>query len=91
MQTIAWYTAKVEQIGNLTLHLPAGLIRRAKVYAAQHGTTMDSVVKELLERKVFREDRMSMAADRILAVADAGPLTSEDPGGISRETIYECG
>ena len=77
------------ETGNLTLHLPADLIRRVKVYAAQNDTTINSAVKELLEQRVSREDRMRLAADRIQAVADEGPLTSEDPGGISREAIYE--
>ena len=81
----------MERTKNLTLHLPADLIRRAKVYAAQNDTTINSVVKELLEQRVSREDRMRLAADRILAIADQGPLTSEDPGGISRDAIYERG
>jgi len=81
----------VERTKNHTLHLPADLIRRAKVYAAQNDTTINSVVKELLEQRVSREDRMRLAADRILAIADQGPLTSEDPGGISRDAIYERG
>ncbi len=88
---ITCYTANMEQSKNLTLHLPADLIRRAKVYAAQNDTSINSVVRELLEQKVSREDRMRLAADRILAVADQGPLTSGDPGGIRRETIYERG
>lgn len=88
LHTNEWYPRRVET-RNLTLHLPADLIRRAKVYAAQNDTTINSVVKELLEQRVSREDRMRLAADRILAVADQGPLTSEDPGGISREAIYE--
>jgi plasmid stability protein len=81
----------VEKTKNLTLHLPADLIRRAKVYAAQNDTTINSVVRELLEQRVSREDRMRLAADRILAIADHGPLTSEDPGLISRDAIYERG
>jgi plasmid stability protein len=81
----------VEKTKNLTLHLPADLIRRAKVYAAQNDTTINSVVRELLEQRVSREDRMRLAADRILSIADQGPLTSEDPGRISRDAIYERG
>jgi plasmid stability protein len=74
---------------NLTLHLPTDLIRKAKVYAAQHDTSINNLVKELLEQKVSDEDRYRAAATRILEIAKKGPYTSVDPASIRREDIYE--
>jgi hypothetical protein len=50
---------------NLTLHLPADLIRKAKVYAAERDTTINTLVKELLEQAVSSQDRMRAAGARI--------------------------
>ena len=76
---------------NLTLHLPVDLIRRTKVYAAQHDTNINTVVKNLLEQVVSTEDRYRAAADRLLELADQGPYTTVDPGSIRREDIYDRG
>jgi hypothetical protein len=84
-----WYTAFVEKTKNLTLHLPADLIRRVRVYAAQRDTTINGVVKELLEKTVCGEDKARAAADRILEVARRGPWSAVDPGSISREDMHE--
>jgi hypothetical protein len=35
---------------NTTFNLPDDLIRRAKAYAAQHGTTLTTIVRQHLER-----------------------------------------
>ena len=74
---------------NLTLHLPVDLIRKVKVYAAQRDTSINSVVKELLEEVVSSEDRYRAAANRLLELADQGPYTTVDPGSISREEMHE--
>ena len=79
----------VEKTKNLTLHLPADLIRRVRVYAAQRDTTINGVVKELLEKTVSSEDKARAAADRILEVARRGPWSAVDPGSISREEMHE--
>jgi plasmid stability protein len=73
---------------NLTLHLPVDLIRRTKVYAAQHDTSINSVVRDLLEQLVSSEDQYRTAADRLLELADQGPYTNVDPASIRREDIY---
>jgi len=79
----------MEKTKNLTLHLPADLIRRVKVYAAQRDTTINGVVKELLEKTVCSEDKARAAADRILEVAKRGPGSAVDPGSISRKEMHE--
>ena len=74
---------------NITFSLPTDLIRRAKVYAAEHDTTINTVVRELLQEALSRESRARAAADRLLALADRGPLFSADPASIRREELHE--
>lgn len=74
---------------NITLSLPADLIRSAKVYAAEHDTTINALVRELLREALARESRAAAAADRLLALADGGPYFTADPGSIRREELYE--
>lgn len=77
------------QTRNITFSLPADLIRQAKVYAAEHGTTITTLVRELLQEALTREGRARAAADRLLALADQGPYFTADPGSIRREELYE--
>ena len=74
---------------NLTLSLPSPLIRQAKVYAAEHDTTINTLVRELLQEALSREDKARAAADRFLAIANGGPYFTIDPGSISREEMHE--
>jgi plasmid stability protein len=74
---------------NLTLSLPSPLIRQAKVYAAEHDTTINTLVRELLQEALSREDKARAAADRLLAIANGGPYFTIDPGSISREELHE--
>jgi plasmid stability protein len=74
---------------NITLSLPVDLIRQAKVYAAEHDTTINALVRELLQEALVREARARVAADRLLALADQGPYFTTDPGSIRREELYE--
>jgi len=73
---------------NLTLHLPADLIRKAKVYAAERDTSINSLVKEFLEQIVSSEERLRAAGDRILEIARRGPHSTVDPGSIRREELH---
>ncbi|HXB73347.1 MAG TPA: hypothetical protein VNY05_34230 [Candidatus Acidoferrales bacterium] len=74
---------------NITLSLPSPLIRQAKVYAAEHDTTINTLVRELLQEALSRDDRARSAADRLLAIAHGGPYFTIDPGSISREELHE--
>jgi plasmid stability protein len=74
---------------NITFHLPADLVRQAKIYAAEHDTSVTALVRELLEQKLGREARIRSAAERLLALAEQGPYSSVDPGSIRREELYE--
>jgi plasmid stability protein len=74
---------------NITFSLPADLVRQAKVYAAEHDTTVNALVRELLQESFVRQGRARAAADRLLALADEGPYFTTDPGSIRREELYE--
>ena len=74
---------------NITFKLPSDLLTKAKVYAAQHDTTVNSLVRELLEEKLSSTDKVRAAARRILAIADEGPYFSADLRSISRDSYHE--
>jgi plasmid stability protein len=74
---------------NLTLNLPVDLIRKAKVYAAEHDTTVNAYVRVLLEEALTEAQRTRAAVRRILEIAEEGPLSSVDPASISRDEIHE--
>ncbi len=57
---------------NLTLSLPAGLIRSAKVYAAKRGKSVNQLVRESLEKMVRSEDEYQAALRRILSASRKG-------------------
>ena len=74
---------------NITLSLPADLIRQAKVYAAAHDSTINRLIREMLSETLARDKRAKAAADRFLALAKRGPYSEIDPGTVKREEIYE--
>ncbi len=74
---------------NLTLNLPAELIKQAKVYAAEHDTTVNGLVRRLLEDAVSPQSRKRAAVKRLLELANSGPVSDVDPGTITREEIHE--
>ena len=74
---------------NITFSLPSDLIRKAKVYAAEHDTTINTLVRELLQDALERESRMQAAVNRLLVLADRGPYFTTDLGSIPREELYE--
>jgi hypothetical protein len=74
---------------NLTLHLPADLIRKAKVYAAERDTSVNTLVKEFLEQTVSGQERVRAAGARILDIAKRGPHAAVDPASIRREELHE--
>ena len=74
---------------NITFNLPAELIRKAKIYAAEHDTTINALVRERLEEVLTERERIRAAADRLLALAERGPYFSTDPASIRREELHE--
>ena len=74
---------------NITFNLPDDLVRAAKIYAAEHDTTVNSLVRELLNEKVTADARSRAAANRLLAIAERGPYFATNPGSIRREELHE--
>ena len=62
---------------NLTVSLPAELIRAAKVVAAKRGTSINSLVQESLLKIVRSEDETASALGRILGTSFEGPYTKK--------------
>lgn len=74
---------------NITFSLPADLIKQAKVYAAEHDTTVNALVRELLSERVRPAETARAATKRILEIARNGVSSPVDPGSIRREDIYD--
>ncbi len=74
---------------NITFNLPVHLIRQAKIYAAEHDTTVNALVREQLQELLTSHARAQAEADRLLALAEQGPYFSTDPGSIRREQLHE--
>jgi hypothetical protein len=64
-------------------------VRKAKVYAAEHDTTINSLVSQLLEDALSRASRARVASQRLLALADRGPYFTTDPSSVRREELHE--
>jgi len=73
---------------NITLSLPEDLIRKAKVHAAQRNSTVNALVRKLLEEALSDDRRTRAAADQLLAIAKRGPYFERDPRSIRREQIH---
>ena len=74
---------------NITFKLPTELLTKAKVYAAQHDTTVNRLVRELLEEKLSSTEKVQAAARRILAIAKAGPYFAADLRSFTRDSYHE--
>jgi len=74
---------------NVTFNLPVDLLRLAKIYAAEHDTTVNAMVRALLQEKLSAEARTRAAAERFLQLAARGPYSPVDPHSIRREELYE--
>jgi plasmid stability protein len=74
---------------NITLSLPKDLIRQAKVYAAEHDTTVNGLVRELLAETLARDSRAQLAAKHVLELAEQGPYFTADLRKISRQELHE--
>ena len=63
------------------------LVRRAKVIAAQRGTSLSALVRSHLEELVQREDEYERAADKALRMMGEGLDLGGEP--LSREEAHD--
>jgi hypothetical protein len=74
---------------NVTVKLPADLLRQAKMYAAEHDTTVNAVNRQLLEERLAGNTCVKVATQRFLELAELGPYSPIDPASSRREELYE--
>ncbi|HUK19544.1 MAG TPA: DUF6364 family protein [Bryobacteraceae bacterium] len=74
---------------NITPNLPKDLLRQAKVYAAEHDTTINRMVREFLAQAVARDSRALEAMKRLLELTKQGPYFDADLREISRDEVHE--
>lgn len=72
---------------NLTVQLDRQTIRKAKVLAAQRGTSIGSLVAATIERMTAEEETYRAAARRALAWLDRGLDLGGKPA--KRESLHE--
>ena len=76
-------------MANLTLQLDDELLRRARVRAAEQGTSVNAVVREYLERFARDEEERS-ALQQVVSLARASTASSGDQGRTwRREDVHE--
>ena len=74
---------------NITITLPAELVRAARIFAAERDTTLNALLREMLQDRLGKEGRMRAAVERMLEIADHGPWSHIDPRSFRREELYE--
>ncbi|MBX6748269.1 MAG: hypothetical protein IRY85_01140 [Micromonosporaceae bacterium] len=76
-------------MANLTLSIDDDLLRRARVRAAERGTTVNAIVRDFLET-FAGVDQVSPALLRIVGLAHDSTASSGDGGRTwRRDDIYE--
>lgn len=58
---------------NITITLPAELVRAARIFAAERDTTLNALLRDMLQDRLNKEGRMRAAVERMLEVAEHGP------------------
>jgi predicted transcriptional regulator len=74
---------------NITITLPAELLRAARIFAAERDTTLNALLREMLQDRLNKEGRMRAAVERMLDIAEHGPWSHVDPRSFLREELYE--
>jgi hypothetical protein len=73
----------------VTITLPGDLVRAARIFAAERDTTLNALLREMLQDRLNKEGRVRAAIERLLKIAEDGPLTHLDPGSFRRQELYE--
>ncbi len=73
---------------NVTFSLPAALIKKAKICAAEEDSSLNALVRRALEHAVEGRGRYQEAGERLLRRSKAG-LYEITPGSWSRDELHE--
>jgi hypothetical protein len=73
----------------ITITLLADVVRAARIFAADREITLSALLREMLQDRLNKEGRVRAAIERLLKIAEDGPLTHVDPGSFRREELYE--
>lgn len=77
---------------NVTLSLPKGLLRKAKILAVKKDKSLTEMVRELLEEEIRREEGYRRAMARHRRILEEGiDLGTSGKIKVSREDIHERG
>jgi hypothetical protein len=80
---------KVER-QNVTVSVPSGLVRQARIIAAQRGTSVSAMLSGMLEELVESEHGYRQAEQRSLALlAEGFDLGTNGEISVSREELHE--
>ena len=74
---------------NITISLPAELVRAARIFAAERDTTLNALLREMLQERLNQEGRTKAAVERMLEIAEQGPHSHVDPRSFRREELYD--
>jgi Arc/MetJ-type ribon-helix-helix transcriptional regulator len=74
---------------NITITLPAELVRAARVFAAERDTTLNALLREMLQERLDQEGRTRAAIQRMLELSEQGPSSPVNPESVRREELYE--
>jgi len=72
----------------ITFGLPVALVKKAEILAAQHGISLDELVRAALEQAVEGRKRYQVAGERLLRKSRAG-LYEIEAGSWSRDDLHE--
>ena len=75
---------------NITLSLPKGLLRKAKILAAKDDTSLSELLRESLEERVRASEGYARARTRQLRLLKKGlPLGTGGNAPASREELHD--
>ena len=72
----------------ITITLPAELVRAARIFAAERDTTLNALLREMLQDRLNREG-VRAAVERMLNISQNGPCSHVDPRALRREELYD--
>ena len=77
---------------NVTVSVPSGLVRQARIIAAERGTSVSAMLSQMLEELVESEHGYRQAEQRSLALLSEGfDLGTGGEISASREELHERG